>query len=326
MKVSDLLESRQAQWQELEQLCRAMKGGSRRRMAAPALSRFSTLYRDACADLALADAYQLPPGTVLYLHQLVGRAHNQLYRSRTFNLRDWFQELFVRLPQRLFADKALRLALVIFWGMFLLSAALAYGTPDFAQRVIGTEMIANLEDWYSEPPSGRSVGMGGQMVGFYIYHNPQIGLQCFAFGLLFGIGGLFVTIANAAQLGAAFGYMARTPQAGNFYQFVTAHGPFELTAIVLCAAAGMRLGFALIDTQGYTRVASLRRAGTVATPTACLAVLMFVVAAAIEGFVSPSAAPYGVKAAVGIVSAAMLVFYFIFLGYPRGTETPYATR
>jgi uncharacterized membrane protein SpoIIM required for sporulation len=321
MKVADLLESRQAHWQELEQLCRTLKGGSRRQMAAATLVRFSALYRDACADLALADAYQLPPGTVHYLHQLVGRAHSQLYRSRTFNVRDWFQELFLRLPQRLYADQALRLALLIFWGFFLLAAALAYNTPGFAEQVIGAEMITQLEDMYSEPPTGHSISTSGGMWGFYIYHNPQIGLQCFAFGLLLGIGGLFATIGNAAILGAVFGHMANTPQAGNFYQFVTAHGPFELTAIVLCAAAGMRLGFALIDTHGYTRLDSLRRAGTVAMPVAILAVLLFVLAACIEGFVSPSSAPYWAKASVAVLSAVVLLFYFVVLGHPRGKGT-----
>ncbi len=58
--------------------------------------RFSALYRAACADLALADAYQLPAETVRYLHQLVGRAHKQLYRSRSFNMSTWLTQLFDR--------------------------------------------------------------------------------------------------------------------------------------------------------------------------------------------------------------------------------------
>ena len=48
-----------------------------------------------------------------------------------------------------------------------------------------------------------------------------------------GIGGLFATIYNAAVLGATFGHMATMPQRENLFHFVTAHGPFELTAIVL---------------------------------------------------------------------------------------------
>ena len=47
--------------------------------------------------------------------------------------------------------------------------------------------------------------------GLYIEHNATIGLRCFAFGLLAGIGGLYETVFNASTLGAVFGYMAHSP-------------------------------------------------------------------------------------------------------------------
>ncbi len=99
-----------------------MEGGWRKVPPAADVSRFADLYRSACADLALADAYQLPPATIQYLHQLVGRAHNQLYRHASSPAGGWFQELFVNVPQRLYADGCLRLAFAIFWGVFLLCA------------------------------------------------------------------------------------------------------------------------------------------------------------------------------------------------------------
>jgi len=319
MKVSDLLQSRVENWRQLEQLCMKMEGRSRRFVPAPAVGRFSALYRAACADLALADAYQLPPATVNYLHRLVARAHNQLYRSQTFDVRSWPHELFVEVPQRLFTDNCLRLAAFIFFGTFILAAALAYGSPDFAQQIAGKDALMQVEEMYAEPTSGGGTS-GGFMAGFYINHNSTIGLRCFAFGLVFGVAGLYETLFNAALLGTIFGHMARVPQAENFYQFVTAHAPFELTAIVLSAAAGMRLGFSLVQTHGLTRVASLRRAADQAMPVMGAALLMFLLAAFIETAISPSSAPYEVKAAVSIISSGMLMFYFVILGYPRGEK------
>jgi uncharacterized membrane protein SpoIIM required for sporulation len=324
MKVADLLQSRREQWRELEQLCARIGRWRRGRLTPADILRFSSLYRAACADLALADACQLPPATVDYLHQLVGRAHNQLYRGEALTLRAWFRELFVVVPRRLWADRCLRLAAGVFWGMFLLSVAMAYSTESFAERVVGKDQLMMLEDSFSQPVR-RSFAEGGAqgsgMAGFYIYHNVGIGLRCFAFGMLLGIGGLYVTVFNAAMLGAVFGFMAKSPHAANFYQFVTAHAPFELTAIVLCAAAGMRLGFSLVDTRGLTRIASLRRAAQESMSTAWAAVMLFALAAGIEAFVSPSAAPYAVKAGVAIVSCVLLLFYFVVLGYRgRGTE------
>jgi uncharacterized membrane protein SpoIIM required for sporulation len=316
MKVSDLLQARRENWRELEQLCQDLEGRSQRVVAAPKGVRFAALYRAVCADLALADAYQLPPGTVQYLHHLVGRAHNQLYRSQTFTVSTWIRQLLVDVPQRLFTDNYLRLSFCVFWGIFLLSVLMAYREPGYAEKVIGKEMITKLQDDFSETPQRHA---NTQMTGFYIFNNAGIGLRCFAFGLVFGVAGLYVTVFNAGLLGAVFGYMATTPQRDNFFHFVTAHGPFELTAVVLSAAAGMRMGFALIDTRGLTRLAALRQAAAEAVPTMAAAVVMFGLAALIEGLLSPSTAPYTVKALVAIMSTAMLMFYFVILGSPRRT-------
>ena len=48
-----------------------------------------------------------------------------------------------------------------------------------------------------------------------------------------------------------------------------------------------------------------------------VAVILFVLAAGIEAFISPSELPYAVKAGVAIVSAGILTFYVVVLGFPR---------
>ena len=126
MKVAELLETRRKNWQELERLCGQLQGRRKRDVMPDVIIRFADLYRGACADLALADAYQLPPNTVQYLHLLVGRAHNQLYRSRPFDLATWGNLLLHDVPQAIFKDRCVQLAFVLFWGVFILSALLAY--------------------------------------------------------------------------------------------------------------------------------------------------------------------------------------------------------
>ncbi|MEX0679676.1 MAG: stage II sporulation protein M [Pirellulales bacterium] len=314
MKVSQLLERRRAGWGELESMCKDLERGRSRKLGAAGTLRFASAYRSACADLALADAYQLPPHTVQYLHDLVGRAHNQLYRSKMFRWRAWAQEMFQNVPRRLLGDRALWLAFAIFWGIFFASLALGAASRKYCEQVVGADALASLEHSFSEPPRGRGGEMGSAMGGFYVFHNAGIGLRCFAGGLILGVGGLFITVSNAVQLGAMFGHMLSVDQRGNFLEFVTAHGPFELTAIVFSAAAGMRLGFSLIATGGLSRGASLRRAVGEATPTMAAAVILFCLAAIIEGFLSPSRAPYAVKAAVAALSVVILLCYVFGLG------------
>ena len=263
MQIGEWLALRRNQWAELEQLCLQLEGKRRRSLESQTIVRFASLYRSACADLALADAYELPPMTVQYLHRLVGRAHNQLYRSRVFNIAVWGRILFQEVPQQIFHDGCVQLAFLLFWGVFLLSAFLAASPqiwPDYAVQILGDTMLDQLESSFSQPIGGRNALIDPLMASFYIYHNTGIGLKCFAGGLLI-IPGILITTFNAASLGASFGHMARpdVTQGVNFYHFVTAHGPFELTAIVLSAGAGLRLGLSWLKTDGWSRIDSLRR-------------------------------------------------------------------
>jgi uncharacterized membrane protein SpoIIM required for sporulation len=330
MIVIELLERRRPNWHELERLCDQSPGGPGKAMKPADVSRLGALYRAACADLALAYSYQLPQNTVQYLHRLVGRAHNQLYRSRRFEIGKWLHMLLFEVPKVIFHDRCVQAMFCVFWGLFILSAYLAYSKtawPDFAEQVLTADGLQNLEKMYENPIDGtqRSGDMNTFMASFYIQHNTGIGLQCFAWGLLV-LPGMLVTMFNAISLGAAFGYMARPDvMAGeNFFHFVTAHGPFELTAIVLSAGAGLRLGLSWMMTGGLTRSAALRKAGREVMPVVGAAMVMFFMAALIEGFLSPSAAPYSVKVAVALISSGLLGVYFIVLGFPselRNKET-----
>jgi uncharacterized membrane protein SpoIIM required for sporulation len=214
-----------------------------------------------------------------------------------------------------------QVAFCTFWGVFILSAVLAYSKalwPNYAEQIMGEGMVEQLETNFKEPMKDRDPQINYIMAAGYIHHNTGIGLRCFAFGLSV-VPGIFICVYNAAVLGAAFGYMARPEvvEGTNFFNFVTAHGPFELTAIVLAAGSGLRLGWSWIFTDGYSRAASLRRTGEYCMPIIGAMMVLFFLAALIEGFVSPSSLPYLVKAIVAILSSGMLMFYFVVLGFPR---------
>lgn len=310
MRVAERLSKREQTWRDLEQLLDSKPG--RGKAAAEWAFRLSELYRSACADLMLAESHDLPRETVAYLHDLVGRAHNRLYPARSFRLSTWSRELFHEVPRRLRGDPTLWLAAICFWGTFLVAGFLAMTQPGFAREFLGNEQIDQMERMYSD--SVEQVDRNDAvMAGFYVFHNAGIGLRCFAYGLTLGLGTIYELAQNGLILGTVFGHMAGTPQWANFSTFVTAHGPFELTAIVFAGAAGLRLGWGLIDHQGQSRLASLQREAKRALPTMGASVFLFVLAAFLEGFVSASRLPYAVKAGIAIASAVLLLAY-LFLG------------
>jgi uncharacterized membrane protein SpoIIM required for sporulation len=325
MKVVDRLADREKDWRELQVRIARIDGTRMRKVPPGDILRIGDLYRSACADLMLAEAHDLPRDTVAYLHALVGRAHNVVYRARGFHVADWAKVILDEVPRRLRADPMLRFSALVFWGIFFVCAFVAAAQPGYAASVLGEHSVEQMEEMYRQPLDGSesSEKLGrsdSMMAGFYIFNNAGIGLRCYAWGIFFGIGTLWTLATNAISIGLIFGHMATTPQAPNFFTFVTAHGPFELTAIVFSGAAGLRLGSGLIFTRGQSRLASLKREGARSLPIVGVATILFVFAAFLEGFVSASPLPYWSKATIALASASLLAFYLFALG--RGGRRP----
>jgi len=112
------------------------------------------------------------------------------------------------------------------------------------------------------------------------------------------------------MIGAVVGFLSTTPSAMNLLSFVVGHGPFELFAISLSGAAGLRLGFGAIVTGNRRRGDSLRLAARDAVQMVLGAAVLLLGAALIEGFFSPSALPMEVKFAFGGICALSLIWYF----------------
>jgi uncharacterized membrane protein SpoIIM required for sporulation len=318
--LAETVQRRRADWHRLEKMLDQVTAGSLRGCTGSSLADLSDLYRSACADLAMADQYRLSPETVNYLHGLVGKAHNSIYRSRRFQFHLWWDVAFRQAPQQIFRDRCVHICGVLFFGLFALSTYLAYDEnafPGFAERILGADQISMMEDNFSDLEFGRPIDSNLTMVAFYIQHNTGIGLQCFAMGPLI-IPGLYMTGLNATVLGASFGYMARGGTGGGdaFLEFVTAHGAFELTAIALAAAAGLRIGVGWLITGGLTRLASLELRAREAVPIMAVSGVLFFLAAMTEGLLSPSSLPYLFKAIWAVFSSALMMFYFVVLGYP----------
>ena len=144
--------------------------------------RLGELYRAACSDLMLAEAHDLPRDTVAYLHDLVARAHNVVYRGRGFDFRRWATDLLANVPRRLRADPTLRVSAMVFYGTFLIFGLIGAARPDLAAQIIGESKLQEMEQMYEKPPSRGNVASGTLATGFYIQHNASIGLNCFALG------------------------------------------------------------------------------------------------------------------------------------------------
>src|SRR5262249_39672962 len=152
---------------------------------------------------------------------------------------------------------------------------------------------------------------------FYVYNNVGIAFQCFATGVLFGLGSVFYLIYNGLVMGTVVGWVAHQGHGTNILTFVCGHSTFELTAIVIAGAAGLQMGYALVATGGLTRWGSLRAQAREIAVLVLGAAGMLLCAAAIEGFWSPSSVPKQVKWAAAGGLALLVTLYFLLAGRRR---------
>jgi uncharacterized membrane protein SpoIIM required for sporulation len=307
---------RQLRWNELEA---HLTRGPLHRLSAGEIRETANLYRAACADLMHARARSFGTDITGYLDTLVSRGHSALYGPRPYSLASGHQLLFVSFPRTLRRHAGLfAVATALFVVPLLVGWVLAVRSEEFAFAVMPKSALEQAAAAYSKDFSGgRDASVDASMAGFYVQNNVGIAFRCFATGVLFGAGTVFFLFYNGLAIGTTFGFVTRSGGGGNIVTFACSHGPFELTAIVIAGTAGLLMGHALIATGGLTRWGSLRRTSSELGDLVLGAAAMLLVAAAIEGFWSPSGVPPQVKWAFSGVAMAAITLFLAFAGRSR---------
>jgi uncharacterized membrane protein SpoIIM required for sporulation len=302
-------QSHQQEWNELQSLLAQLHKSVRARAADGqpiAGERVAALYRRACEQLALARARAYPAYLTDRLEQLTADAHQLIYQHAELGWSRLKRMVAYDFPRAVRAQSAyLWIALGVFAVPTLVLGYAVYLRPELILTVVDSATAASFQDMYSQ--SAASIGRSRDaqndwvMFGFYIANNIGVAFQCFASGLFAGVGSLFFLAFNGAYGGAIAGYLTEKGLGSTFYSFVVTHAAFELTAIVLSGAAGLRLGHALLAPGRYTRLQSLVRAAKESAVIIYGVMAMLLIAAALEAFWSsakwmPAIMKYGVAA------------------------------
>ncbi|MFO1402271.1 MAG: stage II sporulation protein M [Steroidobacteraceae bacterium] len=310
-----------AEWDELRALLAALQGPrAQRQAAAGAGPRIATLYRRSCEHLALATSRGYPAHIVEPLQQLTAAAHQLIYLERDLRLAGLLGLVRGAIPRAVRAQAAcVALAALAFALPALVMGLLVYRHPEFIALMLDPAHTREFEEMYAPTAEhigrARDAGTDWAAFGFYIRHNIGIAFQCFAGGMFLGAGTLFFLVFNGLSIGAVAGYLSARGYAATFYPFVATHSAFELTAIVLAGAAGLRLGRALVAPGPWTRLQALKLAAGEAIVIVYGVILFLLVAALLEAFWSSSAwVPPALKFTVAAVCWCTVLAYLALQG------------
>jgi uncharacterized membrane protein SpoIIM required for sporulation len=307
-------------WNELEAALTPVKG------QAPADgARLAALYRRVCEHLALAQARAYPMHLTQRLASLTHRAHRLIYRRQDRKLALWARLgrfALLGFPQAVREHRWYLLAATLLFVVPMLAVGWAsWRDPGFILHLLDAPDVQRFDAMYSD----RSTALGRQrsadndlhMFGYYIMNNISVGFRCFAAGVFAGVGSAFFLVFNGLLGGAVGGYLVAAGHAENFFSFVVTHSAFELTAIVLAGAAGLRLGYSWLAPGRRTRLEAFKHAAGSAVLVIYGVVGMLVLAAAVEAFWSSArwVAPM-VKYGVGALCWALVLAYLAWQGRP----------
>lgn len=286
--------TRAASWAELDRLLGVR---TRRGRRSPAdITRIAALYRVLCSDLARARAAGYSRDTLALLDALAARAHAILYRAEPWRrgaVRELLLREFPRSVRR--SGGYLVVAAALFVIPLVVGLVGALQSSELAATVVPRGQLDAMAEAYAGGISGRGEAEDTAMFGFYVHNNVGIAFRCFATGIFAGLGSAFFLAYNGLVSGVVVGYVIDSGAGRNILTFVCGHGAFELTAIVVAGAAGLRMGDALVRTAGRTRLASLRDHGPDLARLVLGVAVMLTIAAVLEGFWSPSAVPDPIK-------------------------------
>nr|MBF0685723.1 stage II sporulation protein M [Pseudomonas sp.] len=315
MKQSQFESRHRGEWLILEGQLESLERGTK--AATASYRAFPAAYRRLCQQLAVARARGYSEHLIAHLQQLAQRGHQQLYRHRSPLAGRLLAFLLSGFPRLVRAEwRSLLAASLLFYGSLMGTGVLVYLFPELVFSFISPEQVVQMEAMY-DPQSARlgrfsERGAGGDwlMFGYYVMNNIGIAFQTFAGGLLLGLGSLFYLLFNGLTIGAVAGHLTQIGHHQPFWSFVVGHAAFELTAITLAGAAGLKLGAALLAPGCRSRADALRLAAQRAIRLVAGATLMLLVAAFIEAYWSSMTyvdAP--VKYAVGLLLWLLVALY-----------------
>jgi uncharacterized membrane protein SpoIIM required for sporulation len=327
MNMPTFIRKNRDRWERLEELLGLLDKKSPSRLTRDTIRELSTLYRACSSDLAYAQTYY--PGTtlLLFLHQLTGRAHHQIYRTEPFSLRSFKNFFRFQVPEAARQNfGAILLSAIILVTSFALGLTAANTDPQVAALVIPQPV---LEDIYAGRPWTQNLFSAVPAVvssALLFTNNISIAFLCFAGGMTGGFYTVLLLGLNGFILGVVFKLCANHGLLGSLLEFIASHGLVELSVIVVAGAAGLILAGALLSPGNYSRRDALSLRGKSAIRLALGCVPPLIATGLIEAFISPvPSIPGGAKVMLGLVLFASYWFYLLAGGQPRDDATANAT-
>jgi uncharacterized membrane protein SpoIIM required for sporulation len=286
------------EWQRLESLVR--RASRPRRLSGGEFDELVDLYQRTATHLSVIRTRSPDPALIDALSGLVTRARAVVAGARDPSwlavvrfLRVTFPAAVYRRRWWILGTAVVCVAVAFALGIWIANDAFVAGSLQPADRVQAL-CDRDFAQYYRSNPAGSFAAQVWT-------NNVWVAAGAICFGVLLGIPTLFLLFFNAVNVGVSGGYMASCGKTGEFFSLILPHGMLELTAVFVAGAAGLRIGWRIIDPGPRRRSEALAEEGRSAVGIALGLVVYLAVSGMLEAFLTPSPLPPAARLAVGFL-------------------------
>lgn len=284
MRETLFIKKNKAKWEELDV----------ERTSDP--DELSDRYMQVIDDLAYAQTFYPRSKTTEYLNERAVQFYNKIYSRRKEKVSALFNFFKLDLPLAIRQNhRQLLYALCFFTTFVLIGVISAVYESGFLKVIIGEGYVEMTKDNIQR---GDPFGVYKDDNYFLMFLRIALNnilitiLLDYATGIFFGIGTLYSLMINGIMLGS-FQYLFFEHSLGwESILVVWIHGTLEISAIVIAGGAGLTLGNSLLFPGTLKRIQSLQRGAERSAKILIMTVLMLLVAAWLESYVTHLASNY----------------------------------
>lgn len=246
-------------------------------------------YIELTNDLAYAQTFYPQSKTKQYLNELSIRAHQLIYKDQQASNNKMAHFFKIEIFEAIWSiRRPLFFSLLIFVLAALIGLVSARHDEGFVRLILGDGYVnMTIENIKAGNPAGvyqDGSNWGGALA--ITINNVKVAFYAFIFGVFFSLGTGYILFSNGIMVGT-FHYL--------FYKYdvlqeamsaVWIHGTIELSVIVIAGGCGLAMGNSILFPKSYTRLESFKRATKQAAKVLISTVPFFIVAGALEGFVT----------------------------------------
>jgi uncharacterized membrane protein SpoIIM required for sporulation len=306
--VDAFVAAHEAEWARLHTLVRR-----RRRLSGEEIDELVTTYQRTATHLSAVRGAGNDPALSARLSGLLARARAAVTGAHTPGWRSvgiFFSVAFPAMAYRCrwwwLGTTAASLALALIAGWWIGDSA-AVQASLISHSQVQDLVNSQFRNYYSQD-TATSFALKVWT------NNLYVALVALVSGVIFGVGPIASLLLNSLNLAVDGGLMIGHGKAAEFFALILPHGMLELSAVFLACAAGLRLGWAIVDPGPRRRSRALAEEGRASITLALGIVMVLGVSGIIEAFVTPSPLPTWARIGIGGVAEIAFLAYVIGAG------------